>query len=237
LNVYSFKGSGVFQVSANALARIPYHYPIHKYRFDEAEQSENNNRLSDDIGDNDFTTVVDVVNEELDQDTFDNVDTFGDFKEDELPEFFRQKAQTSDYSELLGSMKTNSNNNNVDIKNIVNTASTSSSALMNDNKIVENTNTTSSIPQGAKKVSVSALFGKQVTPAPVSVPATTPAAPKASFLEKLKGIAATVETSKESNNRQQEDDDKEAAMLEQQHAMLMQQQQHHTTSPWQEHQR
>ena len=64
LNVYSFKGSGVFQVLANALARTPYQYPIHKYRFDEAAQSENSNRLSDDVGDNDFTTVIDVVNEE-----------------------------------------------------------------------------------------------------------------------------------------------------------------------------
>jgi len=176
---------------------------------------------------------VDVINEELDQDTFDNVDTFGDFKEDELPEFFRQKAQTSDYSELLGSMKTN-NNNNVDIKNIVYTTSTTSSVIMNDNKTVENISTTS-IPQGAKKVSVSALFGKQVTPAPVSVPTPTPAAPKASFLEKLKGIAATVETSKESNNKQQEDDNKEVAMLEQQHAMLMQQQQHHAMMMQQQH--
>lgn len=59
-----FKGSGVFQVSANALVRMPYQYPIHKYRFDEASQSENNNRLSDDVGDNDFTITIKELNDE-----------------------------------------------------------------------------------------------------------------------------------------------------------------------------
>jgi hypothetical protein len=65
--------------------------------LDELIDYELGGELEDDVA---GLAQVDIVDEELDETTFDNADTFGDFKEDDLPEFFLFRSRGWTYREM-----------------------------------------------------------------------------------------------------------------------------------------